>query len=183
MPTYRRTVIAGGTYFFTVVTFRRRRFLTEPNSRQILREAIKEVRQQYPFSIDAWVLLPDHLHCLWTFAPDEEPYFSKRWGLIKAKFSRRAKALFHQADGLTASRAKQRKTIIWQRRFWEHLIRDDADFERHFDYIHYNPVKHGLVSMARDWPYSTFHRCVKKKIYAEDWGGQISFDSGDAFGE
>jgi putative transposase len=176
-------VIAGATYFFTVVTFRRRRFLIEPQSRQILREAIKEVRQRYPFTIEAWVLLPDHLHCLWIFPPDGEPDFSIRWGLIKAKFSRRTKELFHQADGRTASRAKHRETTIWQRRFWEHLVHDYADFERHFNYIHYNPVKHGLVSMVRDWPYSKFHRCVKEGICPEDWGGNISFDTDDAFGE
>jgi len=182
MPTYRRIVIPGSTYFFTVVTFQRQKFLTKSKCRQILREVLDEVRQKHPFTIESWVLLPDHLHCMWTL-PSEEANFSKRWGLIKAKFAKRAKELFHKADRMTESRAKHRESAIWQRRFWEHLVRDDADFHRHFDYIHYNPVKHGLVSRVKDWPFSTFHRFVRQGIYPDDWGGNISFDSEETFRE
>lgn len=114
-------MIPGSTYFFTVVTFRRQRFLTESKSRQILREVIDEVRQKHPFTIEAWVLLPDHLQCMWTL-PSEEANFSKRWGLIKAKFAKRTKELFHKVDCMTESRAKHRESAIWQRRFWEQLI-------------------------------------------------------------
>ena len=170
MPTYRRAFLSGGTYFFTVVTFGRQRFLTDPQCLKILRETIAEVRQKFPFAIDAWVLLPDHMHCIWTLPP-EDADFSKRWGLIKAKFSKRIKILYHNANLLTSSRAKHRETTIWQRRFWEHLIRDEADFQRHVDYIHFNPVKHGLVKMVRDWPYSTFHKFVKDNIYPPGLGG------------
>lgn len=182
MSTYRRISVPGGTYFFTAVTYRRQRFLIEPQSRQILREVIDEVRETHPFTIQAWVLLPDHMHCLWTLPPGE-PNFSQRWGLIKAKFSKKTRALWHKEAWQTASQARQRESTIWQRRFWEHLIRDDADFEKHFDYIHFNPVKHGLVPRARDWPYSTFHRYVREGIYPEDWGDAVSFTSADSFGE
>jgi putative transposase len=157
---YRRAYIDGGTYFFTVVTFKRRRFLTDPHCLPILREAIIEVRKRFPFTIDAWVLLPDHMHCLWTLPP-EDADFSKRWGLIKALFSSRVRPFLHKAELLTATRSKNRETTIWRRRFWEHLIRDEDDFRRHADYIHFNPVKHGLVDKVRNWPYSTFHRFVK----------------------
>lgn len=182
MPTYRRAFIAGGTHFFTVVTFQRQRFLTNPQCLKILRETIAEVRQKFPFTIDAWVLLPDHMHCIWTLPP-EDADFSKRWGLIKANFSKRIKTLYPQTNILTASRVKHRETTIWQRRFWEHLIRDEADFQRHVDYIHFNPVKHGLVNRLRDWPYSTFHRYVKDGIYPPDWAEQVPLIAEGDFGE
>jgi putative transposase len=182
MSTYRRISVPGGTYFFTVVTYRRQKFLTEPKSRQILREVIDEVRENHPFTIQAWVLLPDHIHSLWTL-PAGDANFSQRWGLIKAKFSQRVKGFLHKEEWQTASQIRQRESAIWQRRFWDHLIRDDADFQMHFDYIHFNPVKHGLVSRTKDWPYSTFHRYVREGIYPEDWGDAGSFASTDIFGE
>jgi putative transposase len=182
MSTYRRISAPGGTYFFTVVTYRRQKFLIKTQSRQILRKVIDEVREAHPFTIQAWVLLPDHLHCLWSLPPGESN-FSKRWGLIKTKFTKRAKELLHKAAWQTASQLRQRESTIWQRRFWEHLIRDDSDFQRHFDYIHYNPVRHGLVSRTKDWPYSTFHRYVREGIYPEDWGDNLSFESDVEFGE
>ena len=126
-----------------------------------------EVQSTYPFNIDAWVLLPEHLHCIWTL-PEGDTDFSKRWGLIKADFS---KKLIRSA------------TPIWQNRFWEHLIRDDRDLQRHLDYIHYNPVKHGLVDSPKDWPSSTFHRYVEKGLYPANWGEGVSFQSTDKFGE
>ena len=171
MSTYRRARTPGGTYFFTVVTFGRRKIFADPLARTLLRAAITEVRQHHPFTIDAWVLLPEHLHCVWTL-PSDDRDFSIRWGRIKAGFTKRARGLFHKPELLTDSRKKHRDSTIWQRRFWEHEIRNDDDYRRHVDYIHYNPVKHGLVVRVRDWPYSTFHRLVREGVYPADWGQQ-----------
>lgn len=168
MPNYRRANIAGGTYFFTVNTFRRLPVLTEAPLREALREAIRLTRITHPFDIDAWVLLPDHLHCIWTL-PEGDADFSIRWAKIKSHVSKECGAAFGARD-LSASRGKRREAGLWQRRFWEHQIRDDADFARHVDYIHWNPVKHGLVTRAIEWPYSTFHRFVQKGVYPCDWG-------------
>jgi putative transposase len=184
MPTYIRAKAPGGTFFFTVVTHRRRKILTRPESREILRVVLAEVRREHPFAIDAWVLLPDHLHCLWTL-PEGDNDFSRRWGLIKARFSQKARSWFHQEGWMTDSRERHRESAIWQRRFWEHQIRDEDDLQKHFDYIHWNPVKHGLVSRAGDWPYSTFHRYLAQGWYSPDWGSNIAFDhkKDDLFGE
>ncbi len=182
MPRYLRPRTAGGTFFFTLVTFERRRILTLDISKQILFKAFAEVQSQYPFSMEAWVLLPDHLHAIWTL-PDGDNDYSKRWGLIKAKFSKEGKAFLHGSQVPNPSRIKRRETTLWQRRFWEHGIRDDEDFQRHLDYIHYNPVKHGLVTRVGDWPYSTFHRYVREGSYPENWGEGVSFDQDDCFGE
>jgi len=168
MSTYRRANIPGGTYFFTVVTYRRQRIFSLPAARAILREAIQEVRISHPFVIDAWVLLPDHLHCIWTLPPEDKD-FSMRWGRIKAGFSKRAGKMLHKEELLTVSRKAKRESTIWQRRFWEHAIHSREDFQRHVDYIHYNPVKHGLVDRVSDWPYSTFHNMVQEGIYPADW--------------
>lgn len=115
-----------------------------------------EVKSTHPFTVDAWVLLPEHLHCIWTL-PEEDMDFSKRWGLIKAKFSK----------GIKGHRA----TPVWQKRFWEHLIRDERDLQAHFDYIHYNPVKHGLVNSPREWPSSTLH-VISRKEYIPQIGAK-----------
>lgn len=133
----------------------------------ILKKVIMEIQSTYPFNIDAWVLLPEHLHCIWTL-PEEDMGFSERWGLIKAKFS---KELSHPS------------TPVWQNRFWEHLIRDDRDLQRHLDYIHYNPVKHRLVASPQDWPSSTFHRYVQEGLYPANWGEGITFQPTEKFGE
>ena len=178
MPNYQRWKQENGCYFFTVVTHNRRPILTLPESRHTLREAIEETRRPHPFSIEAWVLLPDHLHCIWTL-PKNDDNFSKRWGLIKAGFSKRMKGLLTQDPLKSDSKKKHRESTIWQRRFWEHLIRDQNDYNRHCDYIHYNPVKHGLTTNVRNWPYSTFHRLVKEGIYPGNWGnGEIAFNDG-----
>jgi putative transposase len=182
MPRYLRPRTAEGIFFFTIVTFGRRKILTLDMSRQILSNAIKEVQAQYPFSIEAWVLLPEHLHAIWTL-PNGDTDYSKRWGLIKAKFSKEGKPFFHAEQSANSSRIKRRETTIWQRRFWEHAIRDDTDFQKHVDYIHYNPVKHGLVAQVGDWPYSTFHRYVREGFYPENWGEDISLEPHDCFGE
>ena len=183
MPNYRRVLIPGITYFFTVVTYKRRKILVIPEGRQMLRDVVDEVRQLRPFTVCGWVLLPDHIHCIWTL-PENDCDYSKRWGMIKAGFSKRAKNLFHRNEWMTDSKRKHREATIWQRRFWEHMIRDEDDFRRHMDYIHFNPVKHGLVKRVRDWPYSTFHRCVKNGDYPPDWGGDEMGETTDAdFGE
>lgn len=181
MTNYRRSTVKGATYFFTVVTHRRQPILDKPESRAILRQVIDEVRQQHPFSVDAWVLLPDHLHCMWTFPVGDADY-SKRWGMIKAGFTKQAKPLFHCDAGMNTSKQKHRESTIWQRRFWEHQIRDEVDFQRHADYIHFNPVKHRLVEQVNAWPHSTFHRYVKEGVYSENWGGVIDAPS-KGFGE
>ncbi len=127
------------------------------------------------FTIDAFVLLPDHLHCLWTL-PDGDRDFSKRWRLIKSYFSRKCDDKYkHTAS---ASRQKKKEQAVWQRRFWEHLIRDERDFARHVEYIHYNPVKHRLATAPKDWEYSSFHRYVRDGMYDLEWGagGNITLD-------
>ena len=181
MVMYRRADIPGGTYFFTVVTYKRSKIFADPKARAFLREAVLDVRQQHPFAIDAWVLLPEHLHCIWTLPPGNHD-FSKRWGRIKAGFSKRAKELLHDESLLTTSRINKRESTIWQRRFWEHAICDEADLRSHMDYIHYNPVKHGLVEQVCDWPYSTFHRLVVEGIYPRHWGKDMN-PPGGTFGE
>lgn len=169
MSRYRRSSLAGGTYFFTVVTHRRQTILCDDTMRSALRAAIESVRSTRPFTIDAWVLLPDHLHCIWTL-PEGDADFSTRWMMIKRKVSLACAADYRRSDLLTASKQKHRESTIWQRRFWEHQIRDDDDFAHHMNYLHFNPVKHGLVSKVMDWPYSSFHRLVEQGRYTKDWG-------------
>lgn len=181
MPVYRRAKTPGGTYFFTVVTYRRRPIFTKSQSREILRQVIHGVRQSHPFTIDAWVLLPDHFHCLWTL-PEGDADYSKRWGLIKSGFSKKAKQLFHHEEWMNQSKQRHRESTIWQRRFWEHHVRDEQDYRNHVDYLHYNPVKHGLVEHVEAWPYSTFHRYVEKGVYPKDWGNNCNKLNGD-YGE
>ncbi len=159
MPNYRRAQTPGGTFFFTLVTHLRQPVFADPLCRDLLRHSIEGVRNNHPFTIDAWVLLPDHLHCLWTL-PEGDANFSKRWGMIKASFTKALNA--------TLAPTALRPTF-WQKRFWEHCIRDEQDLRQHMDYIHYNPVKHSLAETAADWPYSTFHRHVKMGNYPPDW--------------
>jgi len=182
MPNYRRARTAGGTYFFTVVTEGRRQLLTKPEARTALRDVVLQVRSQHPFTVDAWVLLPEHIHCLWTLPAGDTDY-SKRWGLIKAGFSKQMKDSLPFRGVISRSRNRRREASIWQRRFWEHQIRDEEDFRRHMDYIHFNSVKHGLVKCVSDWPYSTFHRYVARGFYPGAWGGcdQLMLDG--EFGE
>ncbi len=182
MANYRRAGALGGTFFFTVVTYRRRPILDRPESRLTLRDVIESVRQRHPFTIDAWVLLPEHLHCIWTL-PKGSSHFSMRWSLIKSGFSKRTKALFQVEEWMNASRLDHRESTIWQRRFWEHQIRDDEEYQAYMDYTHYNPVKHGHVKRVLDWPHSTFHRYVKSGVYPEGWGGTIDKGDGRKFGE
>jgi len=176
MTAYRRNFIPGGCFFFTVnLADRRRRLLTEHVD--ALRTAFRETHQRHPFTTDAIVVLPDHLHAVWTL-PDSDRDFATRWRLIKSTFSRH----FAVDERISASRAAKNERGIWQRRYWEHTIRNEEDLARHIDYVHINPVKHGLVKQVRDWPHSSFHPMVKSGIYPEDWAGDFS-DLGGSFGE
>ncbi len=169
MPEYRRVLIPGGTFFFTLVTFERIPILTSELSRQILKQVWKTVRDKHPFTCDAICLLPDHLHCIWTL-PENDTNYAIRWAAIKALFSKK----YLQAGGMEGIRSNSRKekgeAAIWQRRYWEHCIVDDNDFSKHFDYIHYNPVKHNLVSSVSEWQWSSFHKYKLKGYYPEGWG-------------
>ncbi|MEI6067116.1 MAG: transposase [Methylococcaceae bacterium] len=154
MSNYRRVYLPGGMYFFTLVTFRRQRFLIDDDVRAALREGIQFTRQTKPFKIVAWVQLPDHLHCIWRLPPDDTD-FSSRWSMIKRIVTQRCGARLNRPEWLNARLRKRQQGTLWQHRFWDHLIRDEDDFNRHMDYIHWNPVKHGLVSKLVDWPYSS----------------------------
>ena len=170
MPEYRRIKKGGGTYFFTVVTQGRSPILTSPEVRQALREGIFQVRQTMPFSIEAWVLLPDHLHTIWTLTENDDRY-AARWALIKSYVTKSSKNLFGPGENFSKSRSRRKEGGVWQRRFWEHIIRDELDFQRHLDYLHWNPVRHGYVKIPMDWPYSTIHRFVARGLYPPNWGG------------
>ncbi|OGI40241.1 MAG: transposase [Candidatus Muproteobacteria bacterium RBG_16_62_13] len=166
MPDYHRYRVPGGCYFFTVNLLER-----APNDLLIrhidlLRAAVREVRGRWPFVIDGWVVLPDHLHGIWTLPPGDSD-FTNRWRLIKAGFSRQLPKI----EWRSSARASRGERGIWQRRFWEHAIRDERDFRNHMDYLHFNPVKHGHVRRVADWPHSSFARCVEKGVYPCDWGG------------
>jgi putative transposase len=182
MSHYRRSQATGATFFFTLTSYRRRQVLTEPSIRKALREAIHVVRERLPFVVHAWVLLPDHLHCIWEL-PEDDAAFGLRWSLIKQRVSKACLGAHAMAAERSASQIKRRETGFWQRRFWEHQIHDDCDFTRHMDYIHWNPVKHGYATQAKDWPYSTFHRYVRTGVYPADWGGRNAPVSGVDFGE
>jgi putative transposase len=170
MPEYRRVKIKGGTYFITVVTHQRNRLLLKDELRRALREGIRNVRQSLPFIIEAWVLLPDHLHTIWTL-PEGDSNYQARWAIIKRAVSQKHCPAEADTQGASKSRSERGEDFFWQRRFWEHYIRDDKDFERHMDYLHFNPVKHGYVRRVPDWPYSSFHRLVAQDLYPRDWGG------------
>ncbi|MGA8147464.1 MAG: transposase [Gallionellaceae bacterium] len=172
MSRYRRATATGSSYFFTVVAYRRQPVLCSETIRNALGAAIETVRVARPFVIDAWVLLPDDLHCVWTL-PEGDADFANRWMRIKRAVSLACREEFHRDDWMTASKSKHRESTLWQRRFWEHQIRDENDFAGHVDYIHFNPVKHGHVQHAADWPYSTFHRYVRDGLYARDWAGAM----------
>ena len=163
MSNYRRLPAPGGIYFFTVnLADRSERLLTENIA--LLRRAFAIARRNSPLTIEAIVILPDHLHCMWTM-PSGDRDFSSRWQLIKARFSQ---GVSH-AENVSASRAARHERGIWQRRFWEHAIRDENDYAAHLDYIHYNPVKHGHARRAVDWPLSSLHRYVRLGAYPVDW--------------
>jgi putative transposase len=176
MPQYRRAKVKGGTLFFTVTLADRSSDLLVRHVEH-LRRIYKTVQERRPFETVAICILPDHLHAIWSLPPGDAD-FSMRWSVIKSGFTR---GLDDEAPR-TASKVGKRERGLWHRRYWEHAIRSDADLERHVDYIHFNPVKHGLVSRVRDWPHSSFHRYVERGTLPRDWGGDVR-DVKGAFGE
>lgn len=170
MPDYRRNRVPGGTYFFTVNLLERRSSLLVEHI-DLLRTAVKNVRHYKPFHIDAWVVLPDHMHCIWTL-PEGDADYSSRWKAIKTAFSRRTP----KTERLSAARIAKGERGIWQRRYWEHTTRSEKDYAAHVDYVHINPLKHGLVRQVKDWPYSTFHRLAEQGFYPQDWGGGMDIE-------
>jgi len=175
MVRYRRNFIESGTFFFTV-TLADRRSTALIDHVGALRAAFRVARRERPFAIDAVVILPDHLHAVLVL-PHRDADFSGRWRRIKGHFS---SALI--AAGADIKRHANGELALWQRRFWEHTIRDDRDFARHVDYIHFNPAKHGLVARVRDWPYSSFHQYVRQGLLPADWAGDVD-EGGFAYGE
>ena len=171
MPDYRRIFIKGGTYFFTAVTYQRFPIFLTESSVNLLKTCLKVTMQNHPFKVEAIVVLPDHIHTIWTL-PGDDHDFSTRWRIIKKRFS-----LVYSGDRIpiiSKSLIDKREKGIWQRRFWEHVIRDDEDLYSHLDYVHYNPVKHGLVDAPGQWKQSSFHNFVKEGYYPADWGAGIS---------
>ena len=177
MPNYIRSK-TGNMFFFTVVTWNRKKLFTDEHNRMVLSSVIKDVQVKYPFYNEAFVLLPDHIHCIWHI-PDSD--FSRRWAVIKKDFTKQV-AHIHGRDIPEAKKIK-REGAIWQPRFWEHQIRDEKDFETHCNYIHYNPVKHGLVKYPVEWAYSSFHRFVKEEKYSADWCASETVFDGMEVGE
>jgi putative transposase len=174
MPDYRRNRVPGGTFFFTANLLNRTSNLLVARI-EVLRAAVQTTRAHAPFHIDAWVVLPDHMHCIWTLPPDDDDY-SGRWRALKKAFSKAMPPGEHRSP----ARLRRAERGIWQRRFWEHTIRDDRDYAAHMDYVHFNPVKHGFATSAAGWPYSTFHRCLAIGLYPTDWaGGQAMVEGGE----
>ncbi|MDM3871765.1 transposase [Porticoccus sp. W117] len=161
MPNYRRYYQTGGTYFFTLVTDQRQPILTQPNSIPMLRLAFHKTLKKYPCQLSDIVVLPDHVHFILEL-PESDCDFSLRIRLIKSYFSKSINTATNDQD----------KVSVWQKRFWEHCIRDKNDLNRHRDYLYFNPVKHGLVDVPADWPYSSFKRAVENGFYEENWGRQ-----------
>lgn len=162
MVLYRRNRVEGGCYFFTV-TLRDRSSDLLIRHVDLLRDAFAVCLRNRPFAMDAVVILPDHLHAIWTL-PEGDSDYPGRWKAIKAKFTR------------SLRRGGLMQASPWQARYWEHTLRDNLDWRRHMDYIHYNPVKHGYVTSPYEWKYSSFHRCVGEGFYDKDWGAAVSQD-------
>jgi putative transposase len=167
MPNYRRAFAPGACWFFTHnLLDRRQAFLVDHVD--ALRRAFRNTQKKYPFKIDAVVILPDHLHAVWTLPPDDAD-FSTRWRLIKARFAQS----IPKGERLSTVREARGERGIWQYRFWEHLIRNDTDYARHVEYCYINPVKHGLVRRVQDWPHTSFHRDVRYGLFPLDWAGEV----------
>ena len=168
MANWRRAWWPGGTWFFTVNLLERRNNRLLVEQIDLLRHSVAKVQQGHPFAIHAWVVLPDHLHCILSL-PEGDTDFPLRWRLIKSHFSRALPVNERRSQ----TRLRHGERGIWQRHYWEHLIRDEQDYRRHMDYVHINPLKHGHVTRVADWPYSTFHRYVASGIYPPDWCGSV----------
>ena len=178
MPRYIRAHVPGATCFFTVaLRDRGARYMVDHATE--LRACVAEMKRRHPFHIDAMVVLPEHIHALWTLPPEDQD-FSTVWMLLKQSFTRRLGAAADLDEAAARKRRKGQRSL-WQDRFWEHQIRDEDDFARHVDYIHFNPVKHGWVLRARDWPYSSLHRYVRQGILPANWGIDAAIEG--EFGE
>ena len=183
MPEYRRAYIPGGTYFITMVTYDRVPIFANPVARGYLRDAWDDVANRFPFTTDAICLLPDHIHTVITL-PENDSDYSVRIREIKRLFTKSHLSRFGNGKARNLSHQKKNEASIWQRRFWEHYIQDEKDLHAHLDYVHFNPVKHGLVKRVSDWKWSSFHRYVKMGFYEEDWGeGVENLKVGGNFGE
>jgi putative transposase len=179
LSNWRRAFCPGGTFFFTLATERRAPVFTTPRGRSILRTVTEGCRQRWPFEILAIVLLPDHLHALWRI-PDGDSAYPRRWAWIKKEFTQQWLAEGGREQPISGSRSKEGRRGVLQRRYWEHMIRDETDHKRHVD-IHYNPVKHGHASCPAEWPWSSFHRYLRAGVYSSDWGcTRMTFDDIDA---
>jgi putative transposase len=164
MSNYRRANFPGGYYFFTVVTYSRKKIFDKETARKWLRFAWLQTQSKRPFETIALCLLPEHLHCIWKL-PENDADFSTRWASIKALFTREYSKQTGKNNIINESRIKHREAAIWQRRFWEHQVRDETDLQNHINYIHYNPVKHGLAINAEDWPWSTYNKYIQQNNY------------------
>jgi putative transposase len=169
MVAYRRLYRPGSTVFLTLVTYHRIPIFADAQTVAELRKAIAVMHAEMPFEFTAAVILPDHLHLLWTLPPNDWNY-SKRVGRFKVLFTQALRGKKALPQDVSLSRRKHRESDVWQRRFWEHTIRDESDFVRHLDYLHYNPVKHGLVECPHEWQFSSFHRYVERGMYDRGWG-------------
>lgn len=173
MPEYRRAHLPESSVFLTLVTYERQKLFSVPENIERLRQACAVVVAEKPFTINAAVILPEHIHFLWTLPPDDRDY-SYRVGRMKVLFTRALRGANNLPDDVCESRRKHRESDVWQRRFYEHTIRDEFDFRKHLDYLHFNPVKHGLVKCVHEWEYSSFHRGVKRGEYDVGWGCQCN---------
>ena len=182
MPNYRRSRTKGGVFFFTVVSHNRLPIFKNVGNVRTFRNISNEVRDELPFKEIACVILHDHIHSIWKL-PDSAHDFSKRWGIIKRRVSLDCAEHYKKDYLINASKKKHRESTIWQRRFWEHQIRDQNDLNRHIDYIHYNPVKHGLCKRPAEWQYSTLHKYIKEGVYPDDWAVQSNSFDGGVYGE
>ena len=171
MTNYRRLFVPGAAWFFTVNLQERHNNHLLVENLDLLRAAFTYVKERKPFRIDAVVIMPDHLHCIWTL-PSEDGDYPIRWNMLKGYFSH----AIPQGEKISTSRRQRRERGLWQRRYWAHLLTDQNDFNCHVDYVHWNPVKHGRVKQVVDWPHSSFHRYVKEGVYPADWAHSGDFD-------
>ncbi|NMF83308.1 transposase [Nodosilinea sp. P-1105] len=171
MPTYRRIFTPGGAVFLTLVTFKRQPIFAEPNHVQLLRKAVSTMKAEMPFDVTAAVILPDHIHFVWNL-PQEDGNYSRRVGRLKILFTQFLRGKNSLPQDVGPSRQKHRESDVWKRRFWEYTLRDEEDWAQHLNYLHYNPVKHGLARCPHQWEYSSFRRFVGEGFYGMDWGCQ-----------
>jgi putative transposase len=175
MPEYRRMIYPGGTYFFTLVTYQRQNIFSTSKPISLFYESIERVRTLHPFTVEAYCILPNHIHFIWRL-PNGDSNYSMRISQIKRRFSKLFVQELEMPSGISKSRNKRGELTIWQRRFWEHWIRDEDDLNRHIDYIHFNPVKHGLVDRVCEWKDSSFHDYVNAGFYDPSWGQGYHID-------